>query len=254
MEQIQNPRSVDSHPIWLKSVRFEPDWLDLTNPWLKEVIKSDPELIFSILYGEFFPPSLLHTFWLIWMSFGGCFSQQVEVSIRSALRLTIALSETQIWLSKTQIRHWWTLLQLQWSISLGFVPPWAGSPIFCINKAQAASSKLVRTGIEVLLLLYYCYCSFEIKIRFGGKTVLCHCMWGWSLPFFTELTCIYVHNLLIACGFNVKIGNKLIIILIGNVLFSNLLAISFLWCMFRDLDSACSISLYACYSESLCMY
>ena len=62
MEQIQNHRSVDSQPIWLKSVRSKADWLDLTNPWLKEVIKSDLDLIFIILYGEFYPPSLLHTF------------------------------------------------------------------------------------------------------------------------------------------------------------------------------------------------
>ena len=62
MEQIQNPRSVDSQPFWLKSVRYATDWLDLTNPWLKEVIWTDPELIFSILYGEFFPLSLLNTF------------------------------------------------------------------------------------------------------------------------------------------------------------------------------------------------
>ena len=62
MEQIQNHRSVDSQPIWLKSVKSEADWLDLTNPWLKEVIKSYPELIFSIIYGEFLPPSLLNTF------------------------------------------------------------------------------------------------------------------------------------------------------------------------------------------------
>ena len=30
----------------------------------------------------------------------------------------------------------------------------------------------------------------------GGKTVSCHCMCGWALPFFTEVTYIYVHNLL----------------------------------------------------------
>ena len=65
MEQIQNHKSVDSQLIWLKSVKSEADWLDLTNPWLKEVIKSDPELILNILYGEFLPPSLLNTFWLI---------------------------------------------------------------------------------------------------------------------------------------------------------------------------------------------
>ena len=62
MEQIQNHKSVDSQPIWLKSVRSEAEWLDLTNPWLKEVIKSDPELISSILYEEFLPPFLLNTF------------------------------------------------------------------------------------------------------------------------------------------------------------------------------------------------
>ena len=39
--------------------------------------------------------------------------------------------------------------------------------------------------------------------------------------FFTKVTCIYVHNLLISCGFVVKIDNKLIIILIGKVLFNN---------------------------------
>ena len=38
--------------------------------------------------------------------------------------------------------------------------------------------------------------------------------------FFTEVTCICVHNLLIACGFVAKIDNKLIIILIGNVFFN----------------------------------
>ena len=38
MEKIKNPRSMDSQPIWLKWVRSKPDWLDMTNPWLKEVI------------------------------------------------------------------------------------------------------------------------------------------------------------------------------------------------------------------------
>ena len=61
MEQIQNHRLVDSQSIWFKSVRSEPDWLDLTNPWLKEVIKSDPELIFNSFYGELHPLSLSST-------------------------------------------------------------------------------------------------------------------------------------------------------------------------------------------------
>ena len=202
MEQIQNPRSVDSQPIWLKLVRSTPYWPNLTNPWLKEVIWVDPELNLRFIYGEFHRPSLLHMCGLIWMSFGGCFSQQVEVSVRSALRLTFRLSRSSVQL---QIRHWWTLLQLQWSISLGFTPPGMDILFFCINKAQITSSKLVRTGIEVLLLLYYFYFSFEIKRRFGGKTVSCHCMCGWALPCFTKVTCIYLHNLLIVCGFIAKI-------------------------------------------------
>ena len=37
--------------------------------------------------------------------------------------------------------------------------------------------------------------------------------------FFIEVTCIYVHDLLIACRSIVKIDNKLIIILIGKVFF-----------------------------------
>ena len=62
MEQIQNHKSMDSQAIWFKLVRSKVDWLDLTNPWLKEVIKSNPVLIFSIFYGEFHPPSFLNTF------------------------------------------------------------------------------------------------------------------------------------------------------------------------------------------------
>ena len=38
--------------------------------------------------------------------------------------------------------------------------------------------------------------------------------------FFTEGTCICVQNLLIACGFVAKTDNKLIIILIGKLIFN----------------------------------
>ena len=144
------------------------------------MIKIDLELIFSILYGEFFPPSLLHTFWLIWMSFGGCFSQQVQVSVRSDLWLTIALSETQIWLSLASYLHWLTLHQLIWSISLGFVPPLVGSPIFCINQAQAASSKLVRTRIEVLFPLY-CIVYYSGINKLWRKDLWCNSLHVWML-------------------------------------------------------------------------
>ena len=80
--------------------------------------------------------------------------------------------------------------------------------------------------------------------------VSCHCMCGWALPCFTEVTCIYVHNLLIVCGFIAKIDNKFIIILIGKEFVNNFTSHLFPFlCMFRDLDSACFISLYACYYE-----
>ena len=165
MEQIQNHRSVDSQPIWLKSARSEPDWLDLINPWLKEVIKSDPELIFSILYGEFLPPSLLHTFWLIWMSFGGCFSQQVEVLVRSALRLTIALSETQIWLILALDLHWLTLHQLiSFDSMRNCASPWAGCLVFCIYLGTTSSSKLARAGMKGFPL-YMCTDIHLLKHR-----------------------------------------------------------------------------------------
>ena len=96
MNNEANPKSVDSQPIWLKSVRSEVDWLDLTNPWLKELIKSDPELILSILYGEFHPPSLLHMFGLLWIGFGWCVRLWVDVSVQSAPWLTRRLSGISI--------------------------------------------------------------------------------------------------------------------------------------------------------------
>ena len=85
MEQIQNPRSMDSQSIWLKSVSSAPDWLDLTNPWLKEVIWVDLELKFSLLYGELRPLSLLHTCELFWELCDWWFSQQVDVLAQLAL-------------------------------------------------------------------------------------------------------------------------------------------------------------------------
>ena len=44
----------------------------------------------------------------------------------------------------------------------------------------------------------------------------CHYMCGLALPCFTEVTYIYVHNLLIVYGFIAKIDNNFIIILIGK--------------------------------------
>ena len=66
------------------------------------------------------PLSLLHTCGIFWKLCGWLFSQQVDVSAQSTPQLTSRLSGSSVQL---HIRNWWALLQLQWSISLGFAPP-----------------------------------------------------------------------------------------------------------------------------------
>ena len=109
---------------------------------------------------------------------GRCVSVWVDVSARSGPRLTSRLSPASV-------VHWWTLHQL---ISLdstrNCAPPWARWPANCIYPGTTSSSKVVRAGIEVVLLLYCCNYAFEIKKSFGGKTVWCHCMCGWLLSLF----------------------------------------------------------------------
>ena len=111
-------------------------------------------------------------------SVGRCVGVWVDVLAQSSPRLTSRLSTTSV-------LHWWTLHQL---ISLDSMrncaPPWAGWPANCIYPGTASSSRLVRTGIEVLLLLYCCNSAFEIRKSFGGSTVWCHYMCGWLLPLF----------------------------------------------------------------------
>ena len=77
MEQIQFPKLVDFALIWLKSVSSALDWLDLTIPWQKELIWAEEGVHHNMHYWDLHPLSLLHTCGLIWLSFGGCFSQQV---------------------------------------------------------------------------------------------------------------------------------------------------------------------------------
>ena len=128
MEENQNHRSMDSQSIWLKSVKSEPDWLDLTNPWLKEVIKSDPELIFSILYAKFHPPSLSSTLLLSDWQLHSMRLRSGSVRHRSGIDgLSFSYSGLSPW---------------------DLHPLWAGVSILCINKAQAAFSNLVRVGLR----------------------------------------------------------------------------------------------------------
>ena len=68
------------------------------------------------------------------------------MSVRSSLRLTVALNETQIKLKLTP--HTAAV-----SLSLGFAPPQARFLVFIINKARFSSSKLVRAGLKSC-----CYC------------------------------------------------------------------------------------------------
>ena len=180
MEQMKNHRSVDSQSIWLKSARSKANWLDLKNPWLKEVIKSDPELIFCILYGEFHPASLLHTFlahldefwWMLqWTGWG---VSQISSLIDSCTQWDSDLTQLDIdraLIKSPSVDFTWFHEELH--------PPLSRWPVFCIYPGTTSSSKLVRIGIEVLLLFYCCYSSFEIKKSFGGKMVWCHCMCGW---------------------------------------------------------------------------
>ena len=150
MEQIQNPRSVDFQPIWLKSVISRPDWLDLTNPWLKEVIWIDPELISTSFMGNCTLSLSSTRVGSPGSSVDWCVGLWVDVSAQSSPWLTNRLSSTLD-------LHWLTLHQLIWSVSLGFAPPWAGSPGFCINEAQVSSSKLVRAGLRSC-----CHCNTAI--------------------------------------------------------------------------------------------
>ena len=153
MEQIQNHRSMDSQPIWLKSVRSEAESLDLTNPWLKEVVKSYPELILSIHYGEFFPPSLLNTFlahldefWCMLQSTGWGVSQ-ISPPFDSCTQWDSDLAQLDI----DQALMDSPLADFIWFHD-DLHPPWAGSPVFCIYPGTASASKLVRAGLKGLPL------------------------------------------------------------------------------------------------------
>ena len=60
-------------------------------------------------------------------------------------------------------------------------PPWAGSPIFCINRAQITSSKLVRTGIEVLLLLYCVIVYYSGIKKLWRQDLWCNALHVWMV-------------------------------------------------------------------------
>ena len=135
MEQIQNHKSMDSQPIWLKSVRSEADWLDLTNPWLKEVINQIQS-------------------WSSTSFMGNCtlsLSSTCVGSPESSVDWCVSLISPPNWkVGSVQLQISIDGLSLSYSglSPWDLRPPWAGSPVLCINKAQAASSKLVRVGLR----------------------------------------------------------------------------------------------------------
>ena len=177
MNNGANPKSVDTQPIWLKSIRSGADWLDLTNPLLKEGIKSGSraDLQWSSwgIAPSLSPPhvwTLLDALWTDVSVYGlMCQLNQAPGWQVVPVQLQICID----WLSIS----WFDLIP--WELH----PPGLDLLIFVYIQAQQPLWR-VRTGIEVLLLFYCCYCSFEIKRSFGGKTVLCYCMCGWSLPLF----------------------------------------------------------------------
>ena len=155
---------MDSQPIWLKSVRYELDWLDLTNPWLKEVIWTDPELIFNILYGESYPLSLSSTrVGSPGSSVDWCVSLWIDVSVCG---LMCQLNQPPDW----QVGSVQLQISIDWlSLCCSGMSPWDLRPLgwisfFCINKAQAASSKLVRVGLRSC-----CHCNTAIYLLWIKK-------------------------------------------------------------------------------------
>ena len=60
-------------------------------------------------------------------------------------------------------------------------PPYARSPIFCINKDQITSSKLIRTGIEVLLLLYCVIVYYSGIKKLWRQYLWCNALHGWMM-------------------------------------------------------------------------
>ena len=153
MEQIQNHRLVDSQPIWLKLVISEPDWLALTNPWLKEVIKSDPDFIFNIFMGNFALP-------LSSTCFGSSGWVLVDASINRLRCQSDQLSDWQLHsvrLKSCSVRHKSGIDGLSFSYSglspWDLCPLWAGVSILCINKAWLPPFWVSKSWIEELLLL-----------------------------------------------------------------------------------------------------
>ena len=102
------------------------------------------------------------------------------MSVRSALRLIVALSETQIRLSETQIKLRLTPHTAALSLSLiGNCAPWARFPVFVINKARFSSSKLVRAGLKSC-----CYCIvyyFGIKKALEARSMVYNAFHVWMM-------------------------------------------------------------------------
>ena len=63
---------------------------------------------------------------------------------------------------------------------IGSCTPLGWVSFFCINKAQAASSKLVKTGIEVLLLLY-CIIYYSGINKLWRQDLWCNALHVWMV-------------------------------------------------------------------------
>ena len=156
MEKTTNPKSLGFSLIWLKSVSLAWDWLDLTILWLKEVIWADLRVHHSMQSWEFHPPlspphvsAHLDEFWWMLQSTGWGVSQ-ISPLIDSCTQWDSDLA---------QLDTYQALMDSPSAIVvylLGICTPLGWISFFCINKAQAASSKIVRVGLRSC---YHCNIS-----------------------------------------------------------------------------------------------
>ena len=137
MEQIQDPKSVEFAPIWLKTVSSASYWPGFIIPWLKAWIRSEGELNKLMQIWGLYPPfSLLHTCESIWQLFDGWFSSLSEVSLRFAVPVQLDSVHHQIRLSSSSDQAWLDSLSASVSLSVMHAPLWARVSVFAINKPQ----------------------------------------------------------------------------------------------------------------------
>ena len=137
MEKTPNPKSVGFALIWLKSVSSAWDWLELTIPWLKEVIWAELGVHHIMQSWEMHPLSLSSTCvgpfgWvLVDASVNRLRCQSDQLSNWQLHPVRLRLGSVRL---KSNLA--WLLMQLQSLYPWELCPLWARVLVFAINKAQ----------------------------------------------------------------------------------------------------------------------